>query len=237
MISVIIPALNEAGSLGQVIAAVGRENAVEIVLVDAGSADTTTSIARQAGAEILHSPRRQRAFQLNLGARKARGGVLLFLHADTVLPRNAASLIRHALRDRRVVGGAFARNYDSPSLVLRVTCFLAGLRNRLIGWHLGDQAMFVRAKEFFQLGGFREVDRFEDLDFSRRLRRFGRTVTLRARVTSSPRRFERRGAATTTLHDFALTMGYLVRGLPRPRPAAVASSPTAYESAERIRSL
>lgn len=219
MISVIIPALDEADSLGQTIAAARSEKiANEILVVDAGSSDETIAIATAAGARVLPSQQRQRAHQLNLGARHARGQLLLFLHADTILPRNALELIEGALRDRRVAGGAFARRYASESRILRLTCFLARCRNQLIGWHLGDQAMFVRRATFFQLGGFLEVDRFEDLDFSRRLRKIGRTVTLLPPVISSSRRFDRDGPARRTLQDFLLTLRYLTRGIPNPKP-------------------
>lgn len=220
MISIIIPTLDEAESLGETIAAARCENITcEILVVDAGSSDDSDAIAEAAGARVLESGRRQRAHQMNLGAKHARGEVLLFLHADTLLPRNALPLIIRALENREVAGGAFARRYASASRLLRATCFLALCRNRLIGWHLGDQAMFVRRTAFFQLGGFREVDRFEDLDFSRRLRKYDRTVTLRPAVTSSSRRFDLSGPASRTFLDFLLTLRYLARGLPSPEPA------------------
>ncbi len=237
-VSVIIPALDEADSLGEIIAAVRAGDVpCEILVVDAGSSDATAKIATAAGARVIHSIRRQRAFQLNLGAQQARAGVLLFLHADTILPPRALQFIISALEDRSVVGGAFARRYASRSLLLRATCLLAQCRNQAIGWHLGDQAMFVRRSGFFQLGGFREVDQFEDLDLSRRLRKFGRTVTLRACVTSSSRRFDRHGALSTTLHDFFLTMKYLLRGVPKPR-ACISSTPDAgFERRPQLRTL
>ncbi len=213
-ISIIIPAFDEAHSLGKTIAAARRHSApVEIVVVDAGSSDGSAEIAAEAGARVLRTRRRQRASQLNLGAQQARGSLLIFLHADTLLPPNALHAVVIAFRDRRVVGGAFTRRYDSRSLVLAFTCWLGSLRNRTMGWHLGDQAMFVRGKVFDQMGGFREVDQFEDLDFSRRLRRIGKTVTLQPAVVSSPRRFQRKGALRTTLRDFCLTLRYLVVGL------------------------
>ncbi len=215
LISIIIPALDEADSLGKTIAAVQSDHVTfEILVVDAGSSDDTVQISAVAGARVLESFRRQRAYQLNLGAQHARGAVLLFLHADTLLPKHALQSIIRALEDHRVVGGAFARRYASGSLLLRATCVLAQYRNQLIGWHLGDQAMFVRRASFFQLGGFREVGQFEDLDFSRRLRTFGRTVTLRPCVTSSARRFDQSGPARTTLRDLILTIRYLISGLP-----------------------
>lgn len=214
LVSIIIPAVDEANSIGKTIAAIDRNDVpFEVLVVDGGSADHTPEIATLAGARIIRSSRRQRAYQLNLGATHACGQVLLFLHADTILPRGALRLIVEALDDVKTVGGAFMRQYASRSLVLRATCCLARWRNQLIGWHLGDQAMFVRRASFFQLGGFRGVDRFEDLDFSRRLRKFGQTVTLRPRVTSSARRFERLGPGRTTIRDIGLTLHYLSFGL------------------------
>lgn len=213
-ISLIIPAVNESATLRLVLAAIGSGSVrFEMIVVDGSSSDETVAMAQAAGARVVASPCRQRAYQLNLGAQEARGEILLFLHADTVLPAGALDRIVHALQDPRIVGGAFARRYASPSRLLRLTCFLARCRNSVIGWHLGDQAMFVRRGIFFQLGGFREVDVFEDLDLSRRLKKVGRLVTLSPPVTSSSRRFAGAGPARTTLRDFFLTMRYLWRGL------------------------
>lgn len=214
-VSIVIPALNEAGKLPAAIAAARRSDVTfEVIVVDARSSDDTALVAEAAGARVVSSSGRQRASQLNLGARHARGDILLFLHADTLLPASALEKVVDALKSGPVVGGAFSRRYASDSSWLKLTCRLAGWRNHTIGWHLGDQAMFVRRGLFFQLGGFREVEQFEDLDFSRRLKAVGRIVTLHPPVISSPRRFERHGAARTTLWDFALTLRYLVRGLP-----------------------
>lgn len=156
---------------------------------------------------------------------------------DTVLPEGALGSISTALQDTRVAGGAFSRRYASASITLRVTCQLARFRNLLIGWHLGDQAMFVRRASFFQLGGFREVDRFEDLDFSRRLRKFGRTATLRACVTSSSRRFDHSGPVGRTLRDFLLTVRYCVGGLQNSQPSTSSPAAPVYECAKALRSL
>ncbi len=213
-VSVIVPAVDEAVTLAATLASLRSEALpFEVIVVDAQSSDATAAITEAAGAQVISCRRRQRAHQLNLGARQARGAVLLFVHADTLLPPGALDHVAQALRDGNVVGGAFTRRYASPSLVLRATCALARGRNRTIGWHLGDQAMFVRSSVFFQLGGFRDVQMFEDLDFSRRLKRVGRVVTLRPGVISSARRFED-GPARTTLRDFRLTLGYLLNGLP-----------------------
>ncbi len=207
-VSVIIPVANEAAALPQCLARIGGAPN-EIIVVDARSEDETAAVARRFGCELLSFPERHRARQMNAGAARARGRFLLFLHADTVLPEGALANIIAESERREAVGGGFARRYRSRSLTLALTCRLAGLRNRLFGWHLGDQAIFVRREIFEKLGGFREIPIFEDLDFSRRLRRSGRTITLGPPVLSSARRFAARGPLRTTLDDFALTRRYL----------------------------
>jgi rSAM/selenodomain-associated transferase 2 len=220
LVSVIIPVFNEAKTLETTIGAIHSGTVpIEVIVVDAESSDESALVAKKAGARVVRSHFRQRAHQLNLGAQHARGEIIIFLHADTILPPTAIDRMVSVMRAPEIAGGAFQRRYASPSRLLRIICLLALCRNFLIGWHLGDQAMFVRRSVFFQLGGFREVDQFEDLDFSRRLKRFGRIVTLTPCVTSSARRFDG-GAARTTLRDFALTIRYLVKGLPQARPLA-----------------
>ena len=209
MISVIIPTWNEAAQLPASLASLRRQGQLhEVIVVDAGSTDPTREVAESHGATFIPSPRRQRAAQMNLGAAHSRGDCLLFLHADTCLPDEALAKIARALQDPAVNGGGFARRFDSPSAVLRLTCLLAEIRTRCLGWFLGDQAIFVRRAVFESLGGFRDLDLFEDLDFSRRL---GRVVTLRPPVISAGRRFAARGPTRTTCRDFWLTVRYLSR--------------------------
>ena len=207
-ISVIIPVANEADHLFACLARIdGAPN--EIIVVDAQSDDGSAGVARAAGCLVRVAPERHRARQMNLGAAEARGRILLFLHADTWLPAGALEKIIDAIDRRGVVGGGFARRYRSRSRTLALTCRLAALRNRLFGWHLGDQALFVRRDCFAKLGGYRDIPIFEDLDFSRRLRALGPIATLRPPVLSSARRFAARGPLRTTLADLRLTRRYL----------------------------
>ena len=213
MISIVIPAFNEAGQLPATFASLrAQAEPHEVIVSDAQSTDGTGEVARECGARVIVSPRRQRAAQMNAGARAARGACLLFLHADTRLPPAALAKIAGALRDSATLGGGFARRYDVPSRLLRLTCALAEVRTRCLGWFLGDQAMFVRRAAFEALGGFRECDIFEDLDFSRRLARAGRVVTLRPPVISAGRRFNTRGALRTTWSDLCLTARHVTDG-------------------------
>jgi rSAM/selenodomain-associated transferase 2 len=218
-ISVIIPAANEAEGLPQCLARV-RDEPNEIIIVDAASDDGTRALAEALGCRFLSLPQRHRARQMNLGAAEARGRILLFLHADTLLPSGALTNIAEAIDRRDAVGGAFSRRYRSRSLILAVTARLAALRNRIFGWHLGDQALFVRRDIFTELGGYRDFPIFEDLDFSRRLRRLGRTVTLTPPVFSSARRFAAKGPLRTTWNDLLLTRRYLSGVDPNDLPQA-----------------
>lgn len=232
-ISVIIPAASEAGALPECLARIGGAPH-EIIVVDAGSEDGTAAIVQRFGCTLLSFPERHRARQMNFGAARARGRILLFLHADTLLPVGALSKIGATLDRRAALGGGFARRYRSSSLILALTCRLAELRNRLFGWHLGDQAIFVRREIFQRLGGFREIPIFEDLDFSRRLRALGLTITLRPPVLTSARRFREKGPLRTTLADLRLTRRYLAGADPNAlcNPAShqvVANQPKTYE--------
>lgn len=215
-ISIIIPAVNEAASLPATLDRLRTQSiGHEVIVAVAPSYDGTASIAEANGCVVVESARRHRALQMNLGAARARGELLLFLHADTALGDGALEKIADALADGRAAGGAFARRYETPSHFLRLTCFLAELRGRMLGIFLGDQGIFVRRSIFEALGGFREIEIFEDFDFSQRLRRVGRTVTLRPPVFSAGRRFYSRGPFVTTYRDLLMTCRYLAGAGPR----------------------
>jgi rSAM/selenodomain-associated transferase 2 len=236
MISVIIPTYNEATYLPATLDSVADSNTnKEVIVVDAGSADGTCDLARAREARVLLSQRRHRAYQMNLGARHAYGTVLLFLHADSVLPIAALDHIASSLSENGIVGGGFARRYNSDSWFLRATCLFADLRTRWIGWFLGDQAIFVRTETFEQLGGFRDLELFEDLDFSMRMTKTGKVTTLYPPVVTSSRRFRRDGAVTTTLLDLWLTCRYLAGADPNAltgfrRSAFLAENPSVNDS-------
>ena len=187
------------------------------------------------GGRVISAPRAQRGAQMNLGAARATAEILLFLHADTILPPDALRAICCALRDPQVVGGAFARRYASPSPLLAATCWLADFRSRVLGWHLGDQAIFVRRKIFEHCGRFAEVARFEDLDFSRKLRARGRVVTLWPPVVSSARRFAKDGALLRTAKDLALVLRYHLLGLPSAKTLPSTTTPARRASRDESR--
>lgn len=210
MISIVIPTLNEAAPLPLTLEKIRANPAEhEIIVADAGSMDETVRIAGAAGARVLACPERGRSSQMNRGAAVARGEVLLFLHADTHLQNFSLAQVEEALENERVVGGGFARRFDSDSLFLRFSCRLATWRCICFGWFLGDQGIFVRKKTFDQLGGFGAMNLFEDIDFSRRMARMGKVRTLRPGVVSSARRFQAHGPFGRTCRDLWLTCKYV----------------------------
>jgi rSAM/selenodomain-associated transferase 2 len=190
--------------LPETIARIG--DAHEIIISDGGSNDGTPDFKN---AMVIKAAR-GRASQMNAGAEIATGAIFLFLHADTWLQPGSLDSIRAVMGDPKIVGGGFERRFRSNSPFLRFTCALAKFRNRVIGWHLGDQAIFCRAEIFRALGGFANMRAFEDVDFSRRLARRGKIVTLGPPVLTSARRFEQ-GAVKRTAKDLLLTLRYLLR--------------------------
>lgn len=198
MISIVVPVLDEARNLERLLPAL-RDLApdAEVVIVDGGSRDDTESVlARWPRARIVSSPR-GRAAQMNAGAARSAGEVILFLHADTRLPAGFAAAIERALDDQRVVGGRFDVAFDNPAWPFRMIATMMNVRSRLSGIFTGDQAIFVRRTAFEALGGYPEIPLMEDIELTRRLRRLGRVACLRRRVTTSARKWERDGIART----------------------------------------
>lgn len=195
-ISVIIPTLNEAAAIGETLRRLRSSGSCEVIVVDGGSDDGTPELARPQ-ADMVLSAGRGRATQMNVGARVASGQVLLFLHADTVLPPDFPALLENALRNPRVVGGRFDVRLDAEGWLFRLVETLMNLRSRLSRIATGDQAIFVRSRTFLELGGYREAELMEDLELSYRLKRRGELACLRERVVTSARRWQRDGIART----------------------------------------
>jgi rSAM/selenodomain-associated transferase 2 len=207
-ISVIVPTLEEADRLDEtLVAARACAEGAELIVVDGGSRDETTEVARRHGALVLQATS-SRAGQMNQGAAEAAGEVLLFLHADTRLPRDAGALVEQALRDPAVAGGCFRLEFDSRSFALRPLAYLTRFDFPLL--HFGDQAFFVRARAFRDLEGYRPWPLMEDLDLWLRLRRRGRLVVIQEPVVTSARRFLRTGVIRQQLKNGLIVLLFLL---------------------------
>lgn len=206
-VSVIIPTLNEEAHLGEALRCARRAGAHEIIVVDGGSTDCTRALAR-ACAEVVVSAPCGRAAQMNAGAARASGDILLFLHADTLLPGDGLEVVRRACRSPNVVGGRFDVELVPTTPLLRLTAVLINWRSRISRIATGDQAIFVRREIFERLGGYAEIPLMEDVELSRRLKGSGRVACLRQRVTTSARRWQTHGVIKTILLMWTLRALY-----------------------------
>jgi len=217
---VIIPAIDEEVTIARAIRSCRAAGLCKVIVVDGGSRDRTVEIARGEADAVISAPR-GRAAQMNAGAAVAREEVLLFLHADTLLPAGFLPAMLGALRDPAVIGGAFrVRLAPTPGASRYVRAAL-GITGRMIGARAGvaraftgDQAIFVRADTFRDVGGYPEIPLMEDVELSRRMRRAGKTVLLPMRVQTSGRRWEAWGPLRTILFMWRLRIGYLLGRTP-----------------------
>ncbi len=206
-VSVIIPALNEAAHIAATLESVRKSSPHEIIVVDGGSADETSAVAQRSGATMIHS-KPARARQMNAGAAQVTGNVLLFLHADTLLPENWTRVVTDTLGKPGVVAGSFgfrvAESFPGRWLVERTT----NLRSRWFQNPYGDQTQFLRRALFEELGGFADLPIMEDYELNQRLRKRGRVATSAAAAITSGRRWKKLGVIRTTLINKMIITGF-----------------------------
>ena len=215
-LSIIIPVLDEAPNIVAALEALGppRGRGAEVIVVDGGSVDGTAALARP-HADFVITSARGRARQMNAGAAIARGTVLLFLHADTQLPADADRQVAEGLARSRCAWGRFDVTIDGTHPLLSIIAGGMNLRSRLTGIATGDQAMFVTRTAFDAAGGFPEIALMEDITFARHLKRISSPLCLRARVTTSARRWEQRGVWRTMLTMWRLRLAYFLGADPQ----------------------
>jgi rSAM/selenodomain-associated transferase 2 len=208
-LSVIIPALDEGDIIVAMLTALSPlcARGVEVIVVDGGSLDRTADLARPLVDRVIASPR-GRAVQMNAGAAIARGDVFLFLHADTRLPPDADRLIADGLARTGRHWGRFDVRISGRSMFLPVLAAFMNWRSRLTGIATGDQAIFVTRALFAAVGGFPAIALMEDVALSTRLKKASRPLCLRARVTTSGRRWETHGLVRTILLMWRLRLGF-----------------------------
>jgi len=211
-ISVVIPALNEAENIAETLLSIGHENNIQVIVADGGSQDNTVSIAESLGAKVINVlPPRSK--QMNRGAAEATGDVLLFLHADTRLPKNFDWLVLRGLAQPGIAAGAFELRIDAPTPALRLIERMANWRSRCLRTPYGDQGIFMLTRIFHQTGGFSDFPIMEDFELIRLLRKKGEIITLSAPVLTSSRRWQNLGILKTTLINQLVIIAYYM-GIP-----------------------
>jgi rSAM/selenodomain-associated transferase 2 len=208
-LSVIIPALDEAAHIGAVLQGLQtmRGRGAEVIVVDGGSGDATVAVSEPLADAVIGAPR-GRARQMNAGAAAARGDILLFLHADTLLPADADLQIRAGLESGARVWGRFDVRIAGRARMLRVVAATMNARSRLTGIASGDQALFVTRAAFDAADGFPDQALMEDIELSRRLLRLSRPACLAGPALTSGRRWETRGVWRTIFLMWRLRWRY-----------------------------
>lgn len=216
-LAIIVPVLDEADGIEAALRALQPLRAAghRVIVADGGSTDATVALARPLADHVLAAPR-GRARQMNAGAAAAgdTAGVLLFLHADTLLPDGAPAAVQAALGDGRRAWGRFDVAIAGRSRWLPVVGALMNLRSRLTGIATGDQALFMTRAAFAQAGGFPDWPLMEDIGLSRRLKRISPPAALRLRVTTDGRRWDANGAVRTILLMWWLRLRFSLGAAP-----------------------
>ncbi|MDD1010793.1 TIGR04283 family arsenosugar biosynthesis glycosyltransferase [Pseudomonas shahriarae] len=212
-LSIIVPVLNEAQALPELLERLLPllRHGCEVIIADGGSDDGSADIALCAGFTLVRSAR-GRARQMNVGAARASGAMLLFLHADAQLPDGAGALDAQALSGNQP-WGRFDVCIAGHPLMLQVVGLMMNLRSSLTGIATGDQAMFVTRAAFDMVGGFPDQPLMEDVELSKRLRALSRPICIARCVSTSGRRWETHGVWRTILLMWRLRWQYW-RGVP-----------------------
>lgn len=211
--SIIIPALHEASGINKLLEHLRRldfHDQSECIVIDGGATgDTRQAIADKDVICLSSLPGRAR--QMNAGAAQARGKIFLFLHADTVPPRDILKQISRVMHDTSYAGGAFNLAIASDKPIYRLISLMASFRSRLTGIPYGDQAIFIRRDVFYELGGYPDLPILEDVAFMRECKKRRKLIAIiPQRVVTSSRRWDEEGALYTTLRNWSMLIAYYV---------------------------
>ncbi len=213
-LTIIIPALNEAANIATTLSTLQamRTRGVEICVVDGGSTDNTIELATPLCDRVL-SAEKGRALQMNAGAAATNGDVLLFLHADSLLPGDADKGMLAA-----VSGGAswgrFDIRIDGKQSMLAVIAWFMNHRSRLTGICTGDQGMFMTRAVFLKMGGFPALPLMEDVEMSSRLKKIAHPVCLHDTMVTSGRRWQKHGIWRTIFTMWRIRLAYFFGASP-----------------------
>ena len=211
-ISIIIPVLNEAKILEKTLSQLQPElGHHELIIVDGGSTDDSVPIAEKYGKVVPSA--RGRAKQLNAGAAAASGDILIFLHADIWLESGALTAVETALASG-YIGGGFRQKIDGKNILYRAIEIAGNIRGKYLKVFYGDSGIFLTRANFDKIGGFPEIPILEEMEFSRNMRKLGKTTLVRPHIQISARRWETRGIVHTTVNNWLITFLYFLKFSP-----------------------
>ena len=211
LISIIIPVLNDADALKKLLPDLQNDRLLghEVLIVDGGSVDGSVTYASALADRVLMTGT-GRGRQMNLGAEQAQHSILLFLHADSKLPKNALANISKILEEPARHWGRFDVILDANGIMYRVIASMMNLRSRITGVATGDQGIFVRRLSFHEAGSFDSIPIMEDIALSKALRKQSRPACLSAKIITSARRWQQQGTMKTILQMWFLRFAYFI---------------------------
>ncbi len=213
-ISVIIPTLNEANylpaAIRRVLAAAHDRSNLELIVIDSGSSDETVACVKEFPVQVFEKPDfiLRKYASLNWGIEKAKGEILIFLDADTLLPYHFDASVIKTLNKKGVVGGAFEFAFAPVNFQLRVIELINRFRYRLDGIYFGDQAIFCKKNVAYQVGGFPKNELMDAAFFCKRLKRVGKLQLIHKKAVTSSRRFTTNGYFRVFWFDFVLWLKF-----------------------------
>ena len=210
-VSVIVPVFREEGGINNFLRDLKEklgDTEAEIIVVDGDPEERTNQVIER-GEAITIASQQGRAWQMNAGARAARGDILLFLHADTTLPAGGVEAMTRALRAGAHRCGAFRLTLEGERRAYRLIETMATIRTFLSRIPFGDQAIFMERQLFGDLGEYREIPLMEDVELMQRVKRAGEPVLLmKEKVVTSSRKWQEEGALYTTLRNWMIQLRY-----------------------------
>lgn len=208
-ISIIIPVYNE-NKINEILNTIKDERLVyEIIVVDANN-NTTNDLIQDSNI-IKISSRKGRSFQMNEGYKNSSGDILLFLHADTLLPKNALQNILQTLENKDISAGAFDLSFNTHNIFLKLIARISSIRSRITRLPYGDQAIFIKRDIFERVGCYKEIRLMEDVNLMQKLKKENYKIKiLNTKIITSARKWEEKGIIYTTLRNWLLICLYFI---------------------------
>ena len=212
--SIIIPVLNENlfFTKQQLYLQALLNQGHEIIIVDGGGKDNSRLAAIKLGCKFIQT-KACRGHQLHRGAKVSSNDILVFLHADTILPLSTTNLIYETLNQPLSSWGRFNVAFTNKKLIFKIIAWLMNKRSCVTGIVTGDQTLFIKRSVYFDTGGFSDLPLMEDIEFSKRLKKHSKPICLNETVLTSSRKWEQHGILATIILMWRLRLLYFF-GIP-----------------------
>jgi len=213
MISIITPVLNESGIIKPFFEHLNSlSGKFELILVDGGSSDTTINEINRERKSFkkkltVVKTYQGRGNQMNKGAVVAKSDILLFLHIDCKIEKETIPIIEKEIRENKIIGGGLYQEFLESDDFLKLASNFGNFRSRITKIFFGDCGIFVR-KDIFELtAGYDNIVFLEDVEFCKKVKKFGKLKQINCKIFSSPRRYVKIGKIKISI---IFTLSYLL---------------------------